>query len=423
MHIHCVGLNHQTSSVTLRERLAFSPQQLESALLRVRHGNAPTREKFHELVILSTCNRVEIYAVASKPAFKELERLLAETHHVPVSSFRSAIYRWLDGEAVMHLLRVTAGLDSLVLGEPQILGQVTEAYSAARKYGSAGKTLSRVFQAAIHAGKRIRSETSISRNPASIASVAVKIITKNITDLPQARVCVLGTGEMAQLALQALRKRGVHAIDVVSRTLSRAEDLADSVEARAYTYQSIPTLLIDADILISSTAAPHAIISPTMVLEGMQQRQNRPLVIMDIAVPRDVDARVADIPGVTLFDMDTIADSYEVSLAKREAEKPKSERILVDEYQSVMHDLSMLKVVPIIVQMREQAEAIRQAELEKTLQRMPDISPELLENIDILTKSLVKKILHKPTIRLKEEAEGPAASKYARITRGLFGID
>jgi glutamyl-tRNA reductase len=364
-----------------------------------------------------------LYAVASRPCFGTLEAFVAETQKVPVKAFVGSLYRRADEDAVCHLLRVAAGLDSLVLGEPQILGQVTDAYSLARKQGTAGKILSRLFQTAIHAGKRARAETAICHNPVSIASVAVGYISEIVPDLEGAQVCVVGAGEMAELAVDALRKRGAPRIQVVNRTLEAARNLAKSWGGQAETLEALPDLLPRADILITSTGAPHAIIHPPLVARAMQFRSHRPLVIMDIAVPRDVEEAVADIPGVNLFDMDSLTEGLAVSLAKREAEIPKTEAILAEEQAEFMSYLASLDVVPIIVKMRKQADGIRRIELEKALRRMPDLPSEAQEQIDMLTRSIVKKILHHPTVRLREESNGPHASDFADITRGLFGID
>ncbi len=423
MHILCLGINHHTANVNLRERLAFSAIRLETALARLGCGGGSTLPEIQEMIILSTCNRVEIYAVADNSTFDALEQFLAETSGVPMVEYSPHVYRLRGEETIAHLLRVAAGLDSLVLGEPQILGQVTDALSAARSHGVAGKILSRLFQTAIFAGKRARTETVISHNPASIASVAVKKISQIVPDLSAAQVMVLGAGEMAELAVGALIKRGTTKIKVVNRTLERAEKLSKRWGGGAATFEAIPDLLPEVDILITSTGAPHTIIHPPVVIDALKRRPGRPLVIMDIAVPRDVDPEIAKIPRVSLFDMDALSTGLEESLAKRQAEVPKVESILEYEKEAFLKFLSTLDVVPIIVEMRNQANTIRQTELDKTMRRIPELSPEVQNHIDTLTRSIVKKILHSPTIRLREEAYGPNASDYAEITRNLFGLE
>ena len=423
LHIHCIGLNHQTSSVTLREQLAFTPTRLDASLARLGCGNGDGFHQIRELVILSTCNRVELYGVTADRDFETLEAFLSETQNIPFQDFSSHIYRLSDEMAVKHLLEVAAGLDSVVIGEPQILGQVVDAYSIARKHGTAGKILSRLFQTAIHAGKRARTETRISHNPASISSVAVSLISKKVNRLQQAQIMVLGAGEMAELAVEALRKRGARQITVVNRTRQRAQELAQRWDGQAEALEKLIELLPDADIVITSTGAPHTIIQGSMVKKAISHRPGRALILMDIAVPRDIDPEVGKIPGVHLFDMDTLADDLEYSIAQRVAEIPQVKEILAEELLCFLDYIETLNVVPIIIEIRRQADAIRQAELEKTIRRIPDLPEDTQERIDALTKSIVNKILHSPTARLREEANGPNAVDFADIARGLFGLD
>jgi len=395
LHIHCIGLNHQTASVTLREQLAFTPTRLEISLARLGCGNGGGFNQIRELVILSTCNRVEIYALTADPGFDSLEAFLSETQNIPIRDFSPQIYRLSDELAVKHLLKVAAGLDSVVIGEPQILGQVADAYSSARRHGTTGKILSRLFQSAIHAGKRARTETSISHNPASISSVAVSLISEKVHQLGEAKIMVLGAGEMAELAVEALRKRGAGQITVVNRTKQRAQELAQRWDGQAEALEKLIELLPETDIVITSTGAPHTIIQASMVKKAISQ----------------------------MYDMDTLADHLEYSIARREAEIPQVNEILAQELASFMEYVTTLNVVPIIVEMRKQADVIRQAELEKTIRRIPDLPEDTQERIDALTKSIVNKILHSPTARLREEANGPNAVDYADIARGLFGLD
>ncbi len=422
-HILCLGINHNTSSVALRERLAYHPHQLQPAFARLGRRDGDPWSSIKELVILSTCNRVELYAVASEPIFNTLEAFLSETKKCPQAEFSNAVYRLADGDAIQHLLEVAAGLDSLVIGEPQILGQVTEAYSAARKHGAPGKVLSRLFEVAIRAGKRARTETTISQNPASIASIAVNLIAKTVPDLTTARIMVIGAGEMAELTIEALRKRGAQSVMVANRTLQHAKRLANRWDGQAVTLEALRDYLPEMDIVIASTGAPHLIVHFATIEEAMKDRRQRPLVIMDIAVPRDVDARVNNIPGVHLYDLDTLSNHLESNLAHREAEVPKVQAILAEERAALEDYLASLQVVPLIVGLRNQADHIRLGELRKATRRMPDLTPEMERQIDELTKSIVSKILHNPTKRLRAEANGQNAANYARVARALFGLD
>lgn len=423
LHILCIGISHQTASVALREQLAFTPHRLESSLARLGCRKTEDLNEIRELVIISTCNRVEIYATTTIICFDTLENFISETHNIPITEISPLFYRFHGKDAIQHLLNVAAGLDSAVLGEPQILGQVTDAYSSAQRHGTSGKILSKLFQTAIQAGKRARSETAISHNASSVASVAVKLISQSVPDLEAAKIMVLGAGDMAELAVEALRKRGANQIMVVNRTLKRAQELAQRWNGQAAALEMLIELLPDTDIVITSTGAPHTIIQASMVSKAMEERPDRPLVFMDIAVPRDVDTAVGEIPNVNLFDMDTLSAQLETALAQRAAEVPHVEEILAFELDCFMEYLATLDVVPLIIKMRQRADAIRQAELEKAIRRIPDLPPDTQQHIDALTKSIVNKILHNPTIRLREEANGPNAIDYADIARGLFGID
>ena len=423
MHIHCLGLNHETADIGLRERLAFSEEKIKASLSRLGCGSGSQPDSVTEMVILSTCNRVEIYAVAPGVDFGALEDFLSEVQGVPRQEFSPHLYRYIDQQAIEHLFRVAAGLDSLVLGEPQILGQVMNAFELARGQDSAGPVISRLFQSALHTGKRARSETAISHNPASISSVAIRLAEQVVTDLPAAQVTVVGAGEMAELAVESLRKRGVTRIQVVNRTLARALDLAQKWGGEALTFEKLPEAMQQADILITSTGAPHTLIYADAVRAAMQARQARPLVIIDIAVPRDVDVEVKEILGVSLFDIDMLHRQLESSLARREQEVPFVEKILDEERMDFMSYLHTLDVVPLIAEMRQQAEAIRQAELEKTLRRLPDLTPAERQRLEALTQALVKKILHQPITRLRAEAGTPLAADYAATARTLFGLE
>ncbi len=311
MHILSLGLNHTTAPVHLRERLAFSEEQVRSSLSRLSCGRIPS--SLLELVVVSTCNRTEIYAASNQSAFAELEAFLSETRGVPVADFGSYSYRLKDLDAVRHLFDVAAGLDSLVIGEPQILGQITRALELARGQDAAGPTLNRLFQAAIHAGKRVRTETAISRNSASVPSLAASVAERNVRYIKTASVVVLGAGEMAELTVEALRKRGAQKIRVVNRTLERARELVQRWNAEASTFESLQQTLGEADILISSTGAPHIIVDAKMIREAMRSRHERPLVLIDIAVPRDIDPDCASLPHVRLFDIDRLSAQLEDS--------------------------------------------------------------------------------------------------------------
>ncbi len=420
MHIHCLGINHKTASVGLRERLAFTEDNLRAALARLGCGGV--RDTCSELVILSTCNRIEFYAVSAGLDPDDLSLLLSEMRGVPVEEFCPHLYHYLDEQAVHHLLRVAAGLDSLVLGEPQILGQVTNAFAHARGAGSSGPLLSRLFQSAIHAGKRARTETRIARNPASVSSLAASLAERSVRDLARAQIVILGAGEMAELAVEALRKRGVGKILVLNRTLERAQRLAQRWQAEASTFERMEEALSVADVLVSSTSAPHTVINPGMIARIMAERPSRPLVMIDIAVPRDIDPGCNEFPNVRVYDMDDLHARLEHSLAEREAEVPKVEAILNKEQASFMAYFNSLDMLPLIADLRQHAEAIRQVELHRTLRYLPDLNEAERARIEALTQALVKKLLDVPTNHLRAQANTPAGPEYAQVARALFGL-
>jgi glutamyl-tRNA reductase len=420
MFILCLGLNHTTAPLSLREKLALDENVVRIAMARLACGHVVS--PLTEMIILSTCNRVELYAASNQPAFVELEAFLSDVSGVAVDEFRAHLYRFQDLEAARHLFEVAAGLDSLVIGEPQILGQVTRALELARGQNTAGSVLNRLFQAAIHAGKRTRTETAISRNPASVSSLAASLSERAVHKISEAQIVILGAGEMAELAVEALRKRGAQKILVVNRTLERAQDLVKRWGARATTFENILPALQSADILISSTGAPHTLISSQMVNNAMRPRPDRPLVLIDIAVPRDIDPDVADHPLVTLYDMDNLNAKLEHSLAERMAEVPRVKRILEEELAQFGEYWRSLDMLPLIADIRQSAETIRQTELEKTLRRLPDLTEAQRTHIEAMTQALVKKLLHAPTNRLRAEAATPRASEIAALARTLFNL-
>lgn len=419
MHIQCLGLNYKTTPIEIREKLSFTEDQIRASLARLGCGGI---HSLAELIILSTCNRIELYTASSQNSFSALENFLSETHGIPQKELSAFFYHFTGSKVAEHLFNVAAGLDSLVVGEPQILGQVTRALELARGQNAAGPILNRLFQSAIHTGKRARTETAISRNPASVSTLAASLSQRVVHHVADAQIVILGAGEMAELAVEALRKRGTKRILLVNRTLERSQSLAQRWGAQATTFENLNTALVSADILISSTGAPHTLISYEMVQSAMTQRPERPLVLIDIAVPRDIDPDAANVPHVRLYDMDSLNDQLEHSLAERMAEVPHVKSIVVEEVLQFEEYMQSLEMIPIIADMRQQAEAIRQRVLKKSLSRMPDLTEVERERIEAMTQALVKKILDTPTQRLRAEAACPHAPEYATVARTLFGL-
>ncbi len=420
MHIITLGINHNTAPIQLREQLSLGEEEIRTTLSRL--ASIPVSSFVAELVILSTCNRTELYAVSSLLAFAELEIFLSDVCGVPINTFRQHLYQYKDTESARHLFEVASGLDSLVIGEPQILGQIVRALELSRGQNMAGPVLNRLFQSAIHAGKRARTETNISRNPASVSSLAASLAERVVHPISEAQVVILGAGEMAELAVEALRKRGAQKILVVNRTLERAHAIADRWGAEITTFENLESALLSADILISSTGAPHLILSERMVNDAMIAREQRPLVLIDIAVPRDIDPDAAQIPHVKLYDIDNLNEKLEGALAERMAEVPQVHAILDEEISEFAEYVRSLEMIPLIADIRQHAESIRQVMLEKTLRRLPDLTETERERIEAMTQALVKQILHTPTNRLRAEAACPHAPEYATVARTLFGL-
>lgn len=423
MHIHCLGINHRTAPLEILERLYVSKDQAEAMLSRAGCGRDADRDGLLELVLLSTCNRVEAYALSLNEDSAPLRALLAESGGLSEDSLVRHLYHHHGLEAVRHLLRVSAGLDSMVLGEPQILGQVAEAHTRALRVDSSGPILSRVFRSAIHAGKRARSETDIATNPTTTSAVAVAFASDIVQALEEARVVVIGAGEMAELAVEALRKRGVSDIIVVNRTVERAESLATRWNARAQSFEQIHEAIAEADIVITSTAAPHPILHAPAVSEAMAGRPDRPMVVLDIAVPRDVDPQVADIQGLHLHDLESLSQHLEGSLERRSRQIPAVEGILEQEMADFEAWYESLKVRPLIAALHQRAESIRVQELERSLRQLGDLDEDQVAQLEALTRALVKKLLHAPTMSLKEHSRNGTAAAYTLLTRDLFRID
>ncbi len=423
MIILCLGLSYHTAPVELRERLTYAPAALKAALARFGCDHQSHPAGLKELVILSTCNRLEVYAVAANENWPALLDFITETRQVPMADFEPYLYRYAQIEAVEHLSRVASGLDSMILGEPQILGQITSAFEEALGHDAAGPILSGLFRAAIHTGKRSRTETAISHNPATVSSVAVKLAEASIGNLPKAHVLIVGAGEMAELAVKALRARGVTQLAVVNRTHERARRLAEHWGGQAHTFEQLGEAMTAADIVITSTGAPHTLITLDVVRSVMQHRPDRPLVLIDIAVPRDIDPDVRNIANVHCHDIDDLQSHLSGAVTGREREVPHVRAIISEEVSAFMEWMQSLEVKPVIAELRAKADAIRQVELDKTLRRLPNLDKDGRECVEFLSESLVSKLLHDLTLRLKAEAGNGHAAEYASAVRYLFALD
>jgi glutamyl-tRNA reductase len=412
--VTCVGLNHQTSPVEEREQLAFSADELPQAV-------AGLGEALGGAVLLSTCNRTELYATLPQGS-TEAGRLIALLNGIKGSSVDAArFYTYQHDEAIRHLFRVAAGIDSMVLGESQILGQVRDSMSAATQAGTLNGALSKLFHAAIGAGKRARTETHIGRHAISVGSAAVTLARRALGDLSDKTVLVISAGSMGKLAARALAETGGAQIVVANRTRERAQELAAEMGpgVQGVALADLHATLSGADIVISGTAAEGFIVRAGDVMSVMAGRNGRGLLFIDIAVPRDIDPAVAEVQGVHLFDIDDIEAVTASGLNGREREVERVETIIEEEVSAFLDWWRSLDVVPVIAALRERAEAIRRQEVERTLGRLTDLDDESRQRIEAMTAAIVKKMLDRPIARLKDGAD---KGLYMEALEDLFDL-
>jgi glutamyl-tRNA reductase len=405
-----VGLSFRSAPVELREKVIIEEAELESALRELGHG-----------VILSTCNRTEIYQTSAHARHHlDAERFLTRRFAGPEDVLRSHLYRLEDRRAVRHLFAVAAGLDSMVLGEPQILGQVRAALGAAEAAGTAGPVLAHLFRQAVRVGRRARSETFVGRHAVSISSAAVELARRVFGRLDGCRALVVGAGEMGGLTVRTLVDHGVGVVAVANRTLENANALAHLYGGEAVALERVIPSLASADIVITSTDAPGYVISQADVSQAVACRDGRPLFIIDIAVPRDVDPGVRALPGVVLYDIDDLKALCDLNREGRQREVESVQRIIDDELERFDAWWQSRRAVPTIVALREQAERARRAELAEAFGHLRHLSEADRATIDALTRAIVQKLLHHPTTRLKEMAGRSDDS--IRVARELFDL-
>ncbi len=416
----CLGLNHKTAPVESRERVALSSMQQETLLTLASHGQLAG---ITELVLLSTCNRLEFYALGEPDdAVSSLVTWLTEHTNLTKEEFARVLYTCVEQEAVDHLLRVGAGLDSQVIGEPQILGQITRAYQRAAKLDAAGAMLCTLMQQAIHAGKRVRHETELSHGAMSISAVAAKYADQITGSLDNACVLIIGAGEMARTALASLVRRGVGRVLIANRTLEKAQAMADQFAAQVVPLSDLPSILPEVDIVITAAAAPHALLNPADLVGVLPGRQDRPLLILDIAVPRNVAPGVEALPGVRLYNLDALQTDAETYRAERERAVPLAEAILAEEAATFAAWRATRTVVPVIQQLRAQAEQVRQAEMEALTRHLPGLSEHERQLLEAYSQRLVNKLLHRPTLQLKAQSRAGKGDLYASVVDDLFGL-
>ncbi len=409
-----VGASHHTAPVELRERLAFPDDQIPMGL-RALLTDAD------EAFILSTCNRTEVYLVGEgAPASAAL---LATLRDLPEEDFNTRVYEMREGDAVRHLLRVASGLDSMVLGETQILGQIKDAFERASNAKAVGRVLGRVLPLAIEVGKRARTNTEISRRLISPSSVAVELARQTLGDLRPLTALVLGAGEAGRATARSLKAAGVKTILVANRSPERGSELAHLIGGAPLPYADLGAGLVQADIVIASTGAADHVMTVEIVAEAMRQRPLRPLLCIDIAMPRDIDPEVGHLPGVVLHNIDDLESICEANLRDRETEIAAVETI-VDDGLDAYHDWRTVEpLLPTISGLYRWAETIRQGELERTFPRLSGLSAEDRDRIDVMTSSIVRRLLHTPVAALKARSHDPRASELADLARELFSLN
>jgi glutamyl-tRNA reductase len=394
--ITVVGLNHKTAPVSLRERVALGPSLLKEAL--------QTLSKYmSQGVILSTCNRTEVYTTCTQSSPGEALEFLSAQSGIPVEELTPNLYTLREEEAVNHLFRVAAGLESMILGEYEVLGQVRRAFEEADTSGLVGYPLLELFQQAVRVGRKVREETDISKNAASVSSAAVMLAKKLFGDLKHRQVLLIGAGEAGTLVAKALVKIGTCQVTVANRSYSKSAALAAEVKGVAVPFQQLSEALSQADILISCSAAPHYIIKPLLVRQVMEARPSRPLMAIDIAVPCDIDPGVKNIDGVTLYNIDNLSSVAEVNLQLREQETTKATVIIDAEVSKFMDWRNTQDTTPIIKALVDKAEEIRTTQLSRALGEINDLSAEDRVCLDAMTRAIVKNLLHKPISCLRKQ--------------------
>jgi len=415
-----LGVSHKTAPLELRERLALTEGRSVSVL-----ADLTATEPISEAVALSTCNRTELYLVVTDPVAAESTALgvLAGKADIQPTELAGHLYSLRAAESVAHLFRVTSGLDSMILGEAEIQGQVKRAYELALVEGSTGPILNRLFRGALSAGGRARSETQISRNAMSISSVAVELAQRTLGDLTEKRVLVIGAGETAELVAQALASKGVGTVFIANRRHDRAIGLAQRFGGRAVRLEELPAQLGDADIVVSATHSPHHILERDELEQVMRARESRPLLLVDIAVPRDVDPACREVPGASVYDVDDVQQIVERNTSGREAEARRAETILAAEQARFQAWLGALEVVPTITALRGRADEIVRRVLAENDARWESLSEADRERVALMVRAVASRLLHEPTTRLKRATTEEGGYIQVNALRELFGLD
>jgi glutamyl-tRNA reductase len=416
MNLQLIGVNHKTAPVEVRERLAISESRLPEAVRRFAEHPG-----IDEGMILCTCNRVELVAQTENGA-ADLRGFLRHYFQMEPGALEPHLYEYREKDAIRHLFRVTASLDSMIVGEPQILGQVKEAYATARAVGAVRSELDQLLTRAFAVAKRVRTETAVGSSAVSVASVAVELAKKIFGSLDGKHVYLVGAGKMSELAARHLMAHGAAAIFVANRTYERAQRLAAKFEGQAIRFEELYNTCDRADIVITSTGAPHAIFRREHGELFLSRRKNRPMFFIDIAVPRDVDAGMNKLDGIFVYDIDDLQQAVSSHVADRQKEAERAEAIITIEVDRFQSRLQTLDVVPTIVSLQDHLETIRQAEIDRVRGRLGPLSPEQEMAVETLTRGIVNKIMHTPISTLKTAARESEATTVIDLVRRLFNL-
>lgn len=420
MHTIVVGLNYKTAPVEIREKLSFIEAELPKAM------EALQKEKsILENVIVSTCNRTEIYAVVDQlhTGRYYVKQFLAKWFDVPIDTFSSHLFIREEDEAIEHLFKVTAGIDSMVLGETQILGQVKKSFLEGQEQGTTGTLYNHLFKQAVTFAKRVHSETAIGENAVSVSYAAVELAKKIFGSLQRKHVAILGAGKMGELAIQNLYGSGVGKVTVINRTFEKAESLAAKFHGEAKSMHELQCSLLEADILITSTGATDYVIDYELMEFVEKLRKGKPLFMVDIAVPRDIDPRVGDLPNVFLYDIDDLQGIVEANLAERERAAGEITRMIQQEIIEFKDWFATLGVVPVISALRKKASRIQEETMASIVNKMPDLTDRERKILNKHTKSIINQLLKEPILQVKEIANSPKANEQLQLFQQIFGIE
>ncbi|MEP0203389.1 MAG: glutamyl-tRNA reductase [Halioglobus sp.] len=423
MNLIALGINHNSAAVEVRERVAFAPEQVSEALV-----DAMGTAALEEVVILSTCNRTEIYAIVPEgdstvlaDRARHMIDWMANYHHLSALELRESAYHFEGDRALRHIIKVASGLDSMVLGEPQIFGQLKSAYAVASEAGSIGSELGRLFPRAFSIAKQVRTDTAIGENPVSVAYAAVDLAGHIFSDLSQCNALLVGAGETIELVTRHLLEAGVARIVIANRTLGKARELAQQFGAEAVLLSEIPEQLMDADIVITSTASQLPILGKGAVEQAVKARKHRPMLMVDIAVPRDIEAQVGELPDVYLYSVDDLREIVDQNLKSRQSEAGKADLIIADGVAALTEEIRSLLAVDSVKEFRQMAEQVREQELDRAMRAIAR-GDDPQQVVAQLARGITNKLIHAPTKGLKQ-ASAEGREDLLGIARGLLGLD